>query len=55
MCIRDRITRITDEEELILPVMPKTKSVTYKTSVNDRLVQYTIEFDMAFDKINNIR
>lgn len=49
------ITRITDEEELILPVMPKTKSVTYKTSVNDRLVQYTIEFDMAFDKINNIR
>lgn len=49
------ITRITGEEELILPVMPKTKSVTYKTSVNDRLVQYTIEFDMAFDKINNIR
>lgn len=49
------ITRITDEEELILPVMPKTKSVTYKTSVNDKLVQYTIEFDMAFDKINNIR
>lgn len=49
------ITRVTDEEELILPVMPKTKSVTYKTSVNDRLVQYTIEFDMAFDKINNIR
>ena len=49
------ITRITDEEELILPVVPKTKSVTYKTSVNDKLVQYTIEFDMAFDKINNIR
>ena len=49
------ITRLTDEEELVLPVMPKTKSVTYKTSVNDRLVQYTIEFDMAFDKINNIR
>lgn len=49
------ITRLTDEEELVLPVMPKTKSVTYKTSVNDKLVQYTIEFDMAFDKINNIR
>ena len=49
------MTRITDAQELITPVIPRTKSVTYKTSVNDRLTQYTIEFDMAFDKINNIR
>jgi hypothetical protein len=49
------MTRITDVQELIIPVIPRTKSVTYKTSVNDRLTQYTIEFDMAFDKINNIR
>ena len=39
----------------ILPVNPKTTSTTFKTSVNDKLIQYTIEFDYAFDKINNIR
>jgi hypothetical protein len=33
----------------------KTQSVQYKTRVNDRLVNYTVEFDMAFDKINSIR
>ena len=49
------MTRITNDEELVLPVVPSTKSVTYKTSLNDKLVQYTVEFDMAFDKINNIR
>jgi len=38
-----------------LPMLPKTKSLTYKTSVNDNLANYTIEFDYAFDKINNIR
>jgi hypothetical protein len=30
-------TRITDEE-LIVPVIPRTKTITYKTSVNDKLV-----------------
>ena len=49
------MTRITNDDELVLPVVPSTKSVTYKTSLNDKLVQYTVEFDMAFDKINNIR
>ena len=57
MMISDQvwITKITDTKELVIPVVPATKSVTYKTSVNDKLVQYTIEFNMAFDKINNIR
>ena len=49
------MTRLTDTEELVLPLKAKTQSVQYKTRVNDRLVNYTIEFDMAFDKINNIR
>jgi hypothetical protein len=43
------------EQELVLGVIPKTSNVTYKTSLNDRLVQYTIDFDYAFDKINNVR
>ena len=44
----------TDSEE-VLPVIPKTQNLTYKTSINDRLVQYTIDFDYAFDKINSVR
>ena len=41
--------------ETVLAVMPKTQSVIYKTSLNDRLVQYTVDFDYAFDKINTVR
>lgn len=48
------LTKLTDTE-LVLAVIPKTQSVTYKTSLNDRLVQYTIDFDYAFDKINTVR
>jgi hypothetical protein len=38
-----------------LPIIPKSKSLTLKTSVNDRLANYTIDFDFAFNKINNVR
>jgi hypothetical protein len=48
------LTKLTDTEE-VLAVIPKTQNVTYKTSLNDRLVQYTVEFDYAFDKINTVR
>jgi hypothetical protein len=41
--------------ETVLAVIPKTQSLTYKTSLNDRLVQYTVDFDYAFDKINTVR
>ena len=40
---------------VIIPVKVKTSSVAFKTSVNDRLIEYTIEFEEAFDYINNIR
>ena len=40
---------------IIIPVKVKTSSVAFKTSVNDRLIEYTIEFEEAFDYINNIR
>ena len=39
----------------ILPVKVKTSSIQYKTVLNDKLIQYTIEFEDAFDYINNIR
>ena len=38
-----------------IPVTVKSSSFRYKTSLNDRLVEYTIEFEDAFDYINNIR
>jgi len=49
------ITNITDDGEQVLPINVKTGDITYKTSLNDKLVQYTIEFDNSFDTINNIR
>ena len=48
------MTRLTDIEE-ILPLRPKTQSLQFKTRTNDKLVNYTVEFDFAFDKINTIR
>ena len=39
----------------VFPVNVTTQQLNYKTSVNDKLVQYTINFEYAFDKINNIR
>lgn len=37
------------------PVVLKTSSVQEKTSVNDKLVAYTFEFDFANSKIQNVR
>ena len=48
-------TEITETEEKVIPVIPLTKSITYKTSLNDKIANYTVDFEHAFDKINNIR
>ena len=37
------------------PVVLKTSSIQEKTSVNDKLVAYTFEFDYASGKIQNVR
>ena len=41
--------------EITIPVRVKTSSMQLKTSLNDKLIDYTIEFEDAFDYINNIR
>ena len=41
--------------EQTIPVVVKTSSMTYKTSLNDRLIEYTIDFEDAFDYINNVK
>ena len=38
-----------------IPVRVKSSSIELKTSLNNRLINYTIEFEDAFDYINNIR
>ena len=41
--------------EQVVPIIISTSSFTYKTSLNEKLIEYTMEFDMAFDYINNVR
>lgn len=38
-----------------LPVLVKTKQMQYKTSVNDKLINHTLELEFAYSKINNLR
>tara|TARA_R100001230_G_C5679183_1_gene185565 strand:- start:148 stop:1137 length:990 start_codon:yes stop_codon:yes gene_type:complete len=38
-----------------LPIIPRSKSFVHKTSLNDKLINYTIDFEFAFNLINNVR
>jgi len=49
------VSSVGAETYVNIPVKVKTSSVAFKTSVNDRLIEYTMEFEEAFDYINNIR
>tara|TARA_R110000796_G_scaffold146493_1_gene263216 strand:+ start:143 stop:1135 length:993 start_codon:yes stop_codon:yes gene_type:complete len=46
---------VKNGKSFFTPLKVKTSSMAFKTSVNDRLIEYTIEFEEAFDYINNIR
>ena len=50
---RPKASNITTDE--IVPVNVSKSSMTQKTSLNEKLIDYTFEFDMSFDYINNIR
>lgn len=50
----ERINKVSGADEVI-PVKVKKSSIAFKTSVNDKLIEYTIDFEEAFDYINNIR
>ena len=49
------ITNRTNTSEQVLPINIKTSDITYKTSLNDKLVEYTIEFDNSYNVLNDIR
>jgi len=43
------------EDSKVYPINPKTESLKMKKSVNDKLIDYAIDFDYSFDTINSIR
>ena len=45
---------LTDDENVIYPVTLKDKNFTFKTGLNDRLINYTMNFEKAFNFINDI-
>ena len=49
------LSTVRKGSDIIIPVKVKTSTVAFKTSVNDRLIEYNMEFEEAFDYINNIR
>ncbi len=49
------VTNVKNGVEQVLPINVSTSDITYKTSLNNKLVEYTIEFDNSYDTINNVR
>jgi len=43
------------ENDKTMPILVKNSNFTYRTHLNDKLVNYTIEFEYAFSGINTIR
>lgn len=46
---------IEDENEDVFPVKILTSNFVEKTGVNDKLIQYTMDFEFSNDMINNVR
>ena len=51
---RNKLYDRTDQTEVV-PVNVSKNSMIQKTSVNDRLIDYTFDFELSADYINNIR
>lgn len=52
MMLSEKIYLIIDD--VVEPVNLNTSSVELKTSVNDKLINYTMDFDFTYDNLNNI-
>lgn len=44
-----------EEDGVSYPIIPTTKSLQYKTSLNEKLINFTVEFEYAYTEINLIR
>lgn len=43
------------ENSQVYPVIPQTSQLEYKTSLNDKLINFTIDFEYAYNEINLIK
>ena len=55
LMLSEKVWIIASDDDEVYPVVIKSQDLVYKTGVNDKLTQYTMEFEFAYDKINNIR
>ena len=46
---------LVDSSNVVYPVNLKDSSFTYKTGLNDKLINYTMNFEKSFNLVNNIR
>jgi hypothetical protein len=43
------------ENNNVFPIIPSTSSLDYKTKLNDKLINFTIEFEYAYNELNLIK
>jgi len=43
------------EDSNVFPIVPSTSNLEYKTQLNDKLINFTIDFDYAYNEINLIK
>ena len=43
------------EDSNVFPIIPKTSSLQYKTSLKDKLINFTIDFEYAYNELNIIK
>ena len=43
------------EDSNVFPIVPTTTSLEYKTKLNDKLINFTVDFEYAYNEINLIK
>ena len=54
MMLSEKVWMVTPDD-VVIPVNVGTSDVTFRTSLNDQMVEYQVEFEYAYDAINNVR
>lgn len=54
MMLSEKVWMVTPDD-VVVPVNIKTQDITFRTSLNDKMVEYQVEFEYAYDAINNVR
>lgn len=54
MMLSEKVWMVTPDD-VVIPVNVSNSDVTFRTSLNDQMVEYQIGFEYAYDAINNVR